>query len=64
MSLGYGFLCVIPQNYRAEQASVNNHPDDCGRSGPKIVNRLLAKRVGDHDPHALRSFSSPSASTW
>src|ERR1035438_5493913 len=45
ISLGYGFLCFIPQNYRSQQAFGNNYLDDPGRSGPKIVNRLSERPV-------------------
>jgi hypothetical protein len=40
ISLGYSFLCFIPQNYRSQQASGNNYLDEPGRAASKIVNRL------------------------
>jgi len=37
---GYGFLGFIPQNYRPTGEAAYICLDDCGRSRPKIVNRL------------------------
>jgi hypothetical protein len=41
ISLGYGFLGFIPQNKRSDAEAAYICLDDCGRSRPKIVNRLL-----------------------